>query len=395
MISHMKSFLSLTLLILSFGLNANQAANSISCTNQIDNLIELTPEECDPTGRPGPDVYIGSRPVGNNGPHYVIGYPALNRISQNRKLRNSEDDDVNLLVFLHGTATQPSNYSCLLKSLASVGTTIGLTYGFLGGTNGGGDMYRNTACGSSNNTVECLTEQHIDAIYGGQYGKKINAWGAVDPRDSISGRLGLLLKLLNDRYPLRGWNRFYDIPAATREDYPEFLPTPRWENIVISGHSQGASHTAYLAQTRKLAGATLLSGPQDECQNCPSNILFWIDREFSTKKVTAFAHGDDHQDEEPTLPIMKDNWKRMTGVLWYKNPFEVINIVSSSGGGYDVCRNPIVSTIAASDTSLCTRKGHCSVGPDQSTPYLNTTFGEIIPLYSLGVWSDLAKAGQC
>jgi len=159
--------------------------------------------------------------------------------------------------------------------------------------------------------------------------------------------------------------------------------------MIIVGHSQGASHAAYLAQTKILPGAAFLSGPQDECQNCSPNTRFWIDEEFLTKEITAFAYGD--EEGEPTLPIIEDNWKRMN--VWSR-PLRVINFLDNNGG-YDVCKYPIVSTIPPSDTSLCTRRGHCSVAADQSTPYLNTTCGEIIPLYSLGVWTDLARVGQC
>ena len=37
----------------------------------------------------------------------------------------------------------------------------------------------------------------------------------------------------------------------------------RWERVVVSGHSQGASHAAYLSVARKVRAAVLFSGPQE------------------------------------------------------------------------------------------------------------------------------------
>jgi len=57
--------------------------------------------------------------------------------------------------------------------------------------------------------------------------------------------------------------------AALRQlGWVEYLKpdgTPLWSRIVVSGHSQGASHSAYIAHARPVAGALSLSGPQDTC----------------------------------------------------------------------------------------------------------------------------------
>jgi pimeloyl-ACP methyl ester carboxylesterase len=45
-----------------------------------------------------------------------------------------------------------------------------------------------------------------------------------------------------------------------------------WDRVVVSGHSQGASHAAYLSVTRKTRAAVLLSGPQ-ECPDCAKGWL--------------------------------------------------------------------------------------------------------------------------
>ena len=87
------------------------------------------------------------------------------------------------------------------------------------------------------------------------------------------------------------------------------MSTPAWENIVFSGHSQGSGHVAYLAQTKNINGAIMISGPQDECIDCPEGTAFWIDEPYASSPdtpYTALGHG-----EEPLFPVMENNWKRM------------------------------------------------------------------------------------
>ena len=299
-----------------------------------------------------------------------------------------------LAIILKGTTDWPGLSSCLLQSVASNGVpTIGLTYGYLSR----GDGFRNTRCQSllpdTEAVVECLTEQHNDAIFGGTYGavREYNGaefWQPVDPRDSIAGRLGLLLEHLDEEYPEEGWGEYYT-PASG--SYPDSLPMPVWSMITFMGHSQGAGHSAYLAATEKVYGAVLVSGPQDECVGCPEGTKFWIDEKFKSKTVTAFAHGDSSESFlEPTLPIMEDNWMRMK--VW-PEPLMVKNVDNYID--YDVCKTPIVSSIAPSSTSPCGRKGHCATALDDSAPVLTNTSGDNVYIFGMDIWSTVADVDQC
>lgn len=407
------SIASTTLLVLSLLSTHPVSANTPDlCTADIEDLHQIKPSDCDPTGRQGPSITVGSTVYNNDEAHFVIGSPkmpksgksskasksgGLRRNTKSSKSSKSSKSD-HVLVYLPGTTDWPALSSCLIQSASSVGVpTIGLTYGYLSR----GDGFRNTRCASLtelNDQVECLTEHHNDAIYGGTYGavREYNGaefWAAVDPRDSISGRLGLLLAKLDEDNSDAGWNEYYE-PAAG--SYPDFLPTPKWEKIAFMGHSQGAGHAAFLANTKKIAGASMISGPQDECEGCPAGTPFWIDDAFTTSAVTAFAFGDASESFlEPTLPIMEDNWTRMakSGTVSFDYPIMVKDTGSYSQ--YDVCKTPIVSSIAPSATSPCGRKGHCATALDDSAPVLQNTAGENVYVFALDIWSSVADVGKC
>jgi len=363
----------------------NVAANTPDlCTPDIENLRLVRPSEADPTGRVGPDIKVGSTVYNNDEHHMVINSPKT-------------ASKAKMIIYLPGTTDWPGLSSCLIQSAAATGrTTIGLTYGYLSR----GDSFRNTRCESEPTLAEqitCLTEQHNDAIYGGTYGAErtyngAEFWMPVDPLDSIKGRLGLLLAKLDADYPDEGWDGFY---KTAKGPYPR-LPIPKWHKMIFVGHSQGAGHAAYLAQTKKIAGASMISGPQDECLSCPEGTKFWIDNDFKTERVTAFAHGNFTESYlEPSLPGMIDNWNRMakSGTVSWSYPVEVVD--TGDYTDYDVCETPILSFIPPSAMSPCGRKGHCSTALDDSAPVLANTSGKNVYIFALDIWRKVSDAGVC
>jgi hypothetical protein len=416
------------------------------CTNHILNLRQIKPNECDPTGRIPPNFIAGTAVYNTNEPHFVIGSPLLSSKSK----KSEPTTTANIVVHLPGTFTNPGDSSCFLRSIVKAsGPVIGLNYGFLKSP----DSDRNERCGTLDNTndiIECLEEQHKDAIYGGTYGydhhhQEQSLWEHVDIRDSISGRLGLLLAKLNKDYPDEGWDSYYtttdDKAGSTINNLP-LLPEPKWKKIVLLGHSQGAGHAAYLAQTKHLAGAVLLSGPQDECINCGGSpttkytTKFWIDNNFKTSRVTGFVYGDGRENYEPSISIIKNNWNRISRsgslITWQQqqkqsSSSQQLTIHDIRNGGdnsstFDVCKTPIISSILPQIDSPCIRMGHCSIVLDHSTPVIhnnnsnknndtanNTTTTATgtgtdnndnddnnVYLYDLlGIWSAIADVANC
>jgi len=265
--------------------------------------------------------------------------------------------------------------------------TIGLVYSTLRP----GDSGRNALCGGEPDTAQCLEDQHLQAILGGDY--RSNLWPATSPFDSITGRLGMLLKYLDENHPNEGWCDFY------HEDGGD-IPTPYWKKIVVVGFSQGAGHGAYMAQWQKLAGVGLLSGPQDECIDCPKGTKLWVDNDYKTYAITGMAHGSADPSLEPLLPVIKDNWSRMkaTGTISWshtKGPLTVTDIGTGLDGHYGVCEAPIVSFLKPSDTTSCGRAGHCSMALDNSTPLIESTNGDKTFIYALHAWPEIANAHKC
>ena len=140
----------------------------------------------------------------------------------------------------------------------------------------------------------------------------------------------------------------------------------------------------------------MISGPQDECLGCPDGTKFWIDDDFKTKAVTAFAHGNFTESYlEPSLPGMIDNWNRMakSGTVSWSYPVEVVD--TGDYTNYNVCETPILSFLPPSDMSPCGRKGHCSTALDDSAPVLADTSGKNVYIFALDIWRKVSDAYVC
>ena len=118
-----------------------------------------------------------------------------------------------------------------------------------------------------------------------------------------------MLAKLDSEYPADGWGAYYEAASGT---YPDSLPMPKWSMITFMGHSQGAGHSAYLAATKDVHGAVLVSGPQDECEGCPDGTKFWIDEPFKSTK-TQLLLTEMHQ--RVSWNLLSQSWK-IIGPEW-------------------------------------------------------------------------------
>lgn len=331
---------------------------SVSMGSILSQSLATSPTECINTWRfvsPSDAGITNVNATNRYQPHFVTAHPT------------TSETDI-LRVFLPGTGGTPAGSEYLLKSIAGCSRpTIGLSYNFIPFA----DAQRNEICSNATSTddalSECLSRQHSDSLFGSQPG--INGlWPAVAQEDSVQGRLTQLLKYLGKWYSNEGWERFMDGDL------------PRWDRIMMSGHSQGAGHTGYLAQTTALAGAVLLSGPQDECINCaagPDNL--WLSQPWATKHVKAAAHIN-----ESASDVIQANWRNMVNTLeWPAEPTDI--------GATALVPPPYgaaLSEVPYNPAYNYGRPFHVSMAGDMAIP-MTTVEGKQVAVYSLALWPAL------
>jgi len=196
-----------------------------------------------------------------------------------------------LLVFLPGTFTIPQQFSTVLKYAADAGfDTIGLDYAW----GPAPDSKRSLQCSKTSDCQACQANYH-DLILTGQGESLITGlWPVfgdsqtdtlkfthffstevqflpsavmppgVDLAGPLQAKASNYLERMNEFAiePLLtavlkelGWSEYLTVDGVA----------PAWSKIVIAGHSQGASHAAYIADSRPVWGSMFFSGPQDSC----------------------------------------------------------------------------------------------------------------------------------
>lgn len=214
-------------------------------------------------------------------------------------------------------------------------------------------------------SLQCLVDNHRDAVFGGN--SQPDLWDEIAPQDSAAGRLADLLQYLVDKFPSQGWERFIDVSTGDL----------KWENIWMMGHSQSASHVAFMAATLPLRGAGLFAGPQDKA--CVSSDDCWINQNWTTTNIRGIVHVD-----EPNYDRITNNWLS-AGVLAKPG-------VRVHDGSAQLPTGRIwiaTATPAMLDTG-CT-PSHCSLAIDTITPVGRDGVGGVNPmLYSRGLWQQMA-----
>lgn len=145
-----------------------------------------------------------------------------------------------LLIFLPGTGAKTRHYLEFPNLAASLGyRCISLSY-----PNGYPTIA--TICAGSSD-ADCYYDIRREVCYG----EDVSANVDVDPLNSIYTRLVKTLEYLIAQYPQQQWEQFLDNGE------------PEWENIAVSGHSQGSGHALYLAKTQSVDRLIMFAGAND------------------------------------------------------------------------------------------------------------------------------------
>ena len=182
----------------------------------IDNLVlyRVTPSSTDPSISRFDE------------PHYIVF---------DSTLAHSAD----LLVFMTGTGGNPGNVSDFLNVAAQQGyRVIALAYN---------DVPAVVGICPRDPDPNCSANVREKRIFGD------NVTPLIDdtPSESIVNRLVKLLQKLDRDHPAEGWSQYLEGDA------------PKWDRIVVSGHSQGAGMAAFIAQRKRVARVVLFSSPWD------------------------------------------------------------------------------------------------------------------------------------
>lgn len=195
-----------------------------------------------------------------------------------------------LMVHLPGTYNIPQEYSTLLKTGVRYGfDTIGLNYGW-GPTT---DSARSAQCLLTASCEECQTNYHEVILTGSGDDLMTGRWPIFGDNETETLKwvhfYGHSVQFIPNHIPPPGVDLTKPLTQKEREyienlanfaiepllervlqrlGWSEYLAAngrPDWTKVVITGHSQGASHSAYIGYARPVLGAISFAGPQDMC----------------------------------------------------------------------------------------------------------------------------------
>jgi hypothetical protein len=160
-----------------------------------------------------------------NEPHYICS-PS-----------DPQNADGRLFLFIPGTGATPADYTLLTQEAAHAGLhAIALRYP--------NDKSVNLQLCPSSLDGDCHGKIRAETLTGVDASPLID----VDEANSISGRLERLVDWLSLEYPEEAWERFLNTEGSID-----------WSRIVVSGHSQGAGHAAFIAYQYAVDHAVLFA----------------------------------------------------------------------------------------------------------------------------------------
>ena len=228
-------------------------------------------------------------------------------------------------------------------------TTIALSYEWLKLT----DSERNTMI-EEDWSMDLATKHaalkllHDDICFGTQEGRvsmaQTGPYHQVHLSECITQRLVRLLTYLHFNKPDGGWDQ-YLVPISEEQALSSpadcivlqgensFIAAVNWSKIILTGHSQGAGHAAYISASRKIGRVVMFSGPQEGLADgfYKADEQHWLSKEFATPGHQIFAMK--HAMEEGTSRLIRDNWKLMPAFREkYLKQLDIIEVKRTSWG---------------------------------------------------------------
>jgi len=152
---------------------------------------------------------------------------------------------------------------------------------------------------------DCMERVRMERIYG------VDTSGEVECNyeESVVGLLNELLHMLHEYHPQMNWLKWLDENGD-----------PRWEQIIVAGHSQGAGNAAFIAKEHLVARVIMYAGPYDRDTTARVDYkdkvyeeAHWINYESATphNRYLAFYH---QLDNAPYTFILENNYRKLLGL---------------------------------------------------------------------------------
>jgi hypothetical protein len=260
-----------------------------------------------------------------------------------------------LVVFFPGSYAFPRSYIRMLKAFASAGFyVVGLTYP---------NSFDVLGLCDENSLVNplCQDQVRLEILTGANDSPFVN----VSANNSIENRLGRLLAFLEQQHPDEDWDQWFD-PATLK---------PVWSKLILSGHSQGSGHAAFISKRFEVARVVMLAGPED--QDAQGNPSPWILSSGATPidRYYGFGHVND-----TFYSRFTEAWAAL-GLDALGAPVNVDNSSAPFENSHQ-----LLTAAPPSDGSVTGLKAHNSPAADLSTPILPDT----TPIYRANeVWQYL------
>jgi hypothetical protein len=172
-----------------------------------------------------------------------------------------------LLVTFGGTQSRPTDLKAFAETAADLGFDV-LTLDY-------DNSVISTTCKDSKD-LTCFDHFREEIATG----KDVSSLVSVDPANSLEARLLNALKFLavNDK---ARWGKYLKGADVA------------WDKVVLSGHSQGSGHAAYLSKIHGVKGVFMLAGPQDRFEDGRAVPWLAVPSKTSTKQYYSLLHEKD------------------------------------------------------------------------------------------------------
>lgn len=172
-----------------------------------------------------------------------------------------------LLFYIGGTYSNPGYCAKFLTLAANNGYHV-IDVKYIN------DVYASQFCGTSTDS-DCFKNFRHEHLYGDDLDANID----IDTSDCLMNRSVKLITYMEQNYPGEGWGQFVTGNELT------------WNKVVVSGHSQGSGHAAYIAQQFQVDRAIMYAGPNEFSQHFLS-VADWLSDPFATPDSSLYSFGN-------------------------------------------------------------------------------------------------------